>query len=228
MGNLPRQAGLGYVLDDDAAILRLVCRMLGQYGMEAQSFATSVALFAALAERPADVLILDLALGSSDGIEVIRKLDQIGYRGKLLLISGRGELALAEVRKIGIGHGLAMLKPLMKPFRFADLIGRLADAPTEAEPAAPPVAPSRRVVLDVPAAIADDWLSLWYQPKFDLATGRLSGAEALIVCPVPTGVCCCRPISSLPREIRRTGRLPNSFSTEASTTGLDSPGADCR
>ena len=175
-----------YVLDDDPGMLKLVCRALVQKGIVSQPFSDSAGLFTALAEQPCDLLVLDLALGRSDGIEVIRQLESIDYRGKVLLISGRDAATLAEASKIGGAHGLAMLEPLTKPFLIADLIARLSG---DVAPLLKAVAPTMSTVspsLDLLRAFADGWMTLWYQPKFAIATGRLSGAEALIRMNEPT------------------------------------------
>src|SRR5947208_9065885 len=74
---------------------------------------------------PPELIVLDLALGQSDAIEMIRHLEVLKYTGNVLLISGRGETTLIEVTQIGERYGLRMLPPLKKPFRSADLQARL-------------------------------------------------------------------------------------------------------
>src|SRR5919198_1134773 len=89
--------------------------------------------------------VLDLAVGQTDAVEVMRQLEVLKYDGKVLLISGRDEGTLNDIQQVGIGRGLAMLPSLRKPFRVSDLKERLEaaaavkQATAEAKPAAQPV-----------------------------------------------------------------------------------------
>jgi hypothetical protein len=69
-------------------------------------FASPAALFADIKKAASELIVLDLALGQSDAIEVIRHLEIFGYKGKVLLISGRDQVALGEIQRIGEQHGL--------------------------------------------------------------------------------------------------------------------------
>jgi EAL domain-containing protein (putative c-di-GMP-specific phosphodiesterase class I) len=94
-------------------------------------------------------------------------------------MSGRDEGTLADINKVGMSHGLAMLPWLKKPFRPADLRERLvADADSAVKAPDSPRPQSRKIDLD--EAIANDWLELWYQPKVDLKSQSICGAEALL------------------------------------------------
>jgi hypothetical protein len=126
-------------------------------------------------------VVLDLALGKSDAVEVIQKLDALKFAGKILLVSGRDERTLSEVEKIGRSRGLLMLPSLQKPFRTADLKNRwlqqLEPVPTYSNPVSPaPV----KLLIDLAEAIRENWLEVWYQPKINLRSLTVSGAEALI------------------------------------------------
>src|SRR5690606_2085185 len=107
----------------------------------------------------------------SDAIEVLRILDGMRYQGDVLLISGHDELTLEEVHQIGERRGLSMAEPLRKPFRLEQLRERLDTAHRDV-PA--------RFDAGLAAALKHNWLELWYQPKIDLKSRLLCGAEALI------------------------------------------------
>jgi EAL domain-containing protein (putative c-di-GMP-specific phosphodiesterase class I) len=64
------------------------------------------------------------------------------------------------------------MPPLHKPFRIAELQSRLTQVRDR------PPAPAG--VLELEAALRNNCLELWYQPKVDLKTMRICGAEALI------------------------------------------------
>jgi EAL domain-containing protein (putative c-di-GMP-specific phosphodiesterase class I)/ActR/RegA family two-component response regulator len=171
---------VAYVLDDDPGILKLVCRLLGRYGVEAHPFTDAEELYPALNRRRPGLLVLDLALGRSDAIEVIRHLDVMGYEGKVLLISGRDASMLREAHRIGSARGLAMLPPLHKPFLPEDFAASLAAKTEPREGGSQASVPASALQVDAADALENGWLELWYQPKFDLAARRACGAEALL------------------------------------------------
>ena len=71
-----------------------------------------------------------------------------------------------------------MLPLLPTPFSDTDLRDRVAELlPVEAPPNPP---------VDVTEAIHADWLELWYQPKIEVRSLTLSGAEALVRMRHPT------------------------------------------
>jgi EAL domain-containing protein (putative c-di-GMP-specific phosphodiesterase class I) len=136
-------------------------------------------MLARLESTPPEVVVLDLALGQSDAIEVIRRLAALKYLGKVLLISGHDETVLTEIQHIGERHQLAMLTSLHKPFRAKDLIARLKESADVVSAPAPAAGPHRTLV-SLAQALDAGWLELWYQAKIDLRSFAVCGAEALL------------------------------------------------
>src|SRR5205807_2578388 len=124
IGQTPRPR-VAYVLDDEPKVAAFVCNALAASGLAAQPFTSPVELFIETKRAIPDLIVLDLALGQSDAVEVIRYLDVMKFKGSVLLISGRDVSVLAEIEQIGKHHGLAMLPSLQKPFRVGDLKERL-------------------------------------------------------------------------------------------------------
>ena len=174
---------LAYVLDDEAGIRDFVCRVLRRNGFSAVQFSSIRSMLKTFTVEPPDFLVLDLALGQSDAVEVMQHLEHLSYRGKVLLISGRDEGTLREIQHIGKCRGLAMLPPLRKPFRGGELKERLLAnvemcGSARSSPAENPENPN--VTIDLAEALNKDWLELWYQPKIDLKSLTICGVEALI------------------------------------------------
>ena len=173
-----------FVLDDDPQIGAIVCKVLETSGVVSRQFTNSGPFLSELLESPPDIIVLDLSLGQSDAIEVIRHLEVNKYRGKLLLISGRDETTLNEITEIGEKRGLAMLPPLKKPFRPADIKQRLSSNTTGTEHCkvqeSPDDALAHQVVVPLIEALRNNWLELWYQPKVDLKSFSVYGAEGLV------------------------------------------------
>lgn len=79
----PNSSGqLAYVLDDEPEARTTVCRILASIGYVPLQFARLVPFFAGLKNAPQELIVLDLVLGQSDAIEVIRYLEAFRYRGK--------------------------------------------------------------------------------------------------------------------------------------------------
>ena len=141
-------------------------------GYVAHQLGSGIELDAAMIQWPPTLIVLDLSLGNSDAIEVIRSLSASRFRGDVILITGRDEATLKEVQSIGEHRGLSMLPPLMKPFRLEALRERLRAARHRD--------PSPGMGVNLEAALKHKWLELWYQPKIDLRSMLVCGAEALV------------------------------------------------
>jgi len=177
-----RTKPLAYVLDDNLKVRELVSRMLAKCGFIPREFGDMTACTRQIKDtcpggRP-NVIVLDLALGQSDAVDVIRQLEKLKFAGKVLLISGTDEATLDKVQQIGVSHGLAMLPYLKKPFRIDDLRTSLnASAETRIHT---PKAVTETPKASLEQALLNGWLELWYQPKIELKALAVCGAEALI------------------------------------------------
>jgi EAL domain-containing protein (putative c-di-GMP-specific phosphodiesterase class I) len=173
------------VLDDDEQVARCLAMVARNCGWTAQSV-TEVAEFQAMIlAAPPDAILLDLQLGTSDGIEQLHFLRREGYTGAIVLISGFGARMLSVAREIGNSLGLAVTAVLEKPLPAAQLCEILAAI--ERSPAAPTPPPAqtdpRREPLsatDVALALDHGQMELHLQPIVS-ANGRgVTHAEALI------------------------------------------------
>lgn len=152
--------------------------------MVARAFTSPESFLVELEVSPPDLVVLDLSLGQSDAVEIIRHLEVVKYKGELLLISGRDEATLVEIAEIGERHGLTMLTPLHKPFRAADLKQRLVGPHGHTQSVAAEHRPDHEtpkgVAVQLVDALRSNWLEVWYQPKIDLRSMSICGAEALV------------------------------------------------
>ena len=168
-----------YVLDDDARVRSSVVYILADGGYQPVEFSEPAPMLEQLKLVVPEIIVLDLALGKSDAVDVMRHLVDLKFAGKILLISGRDEITLNEIQGIGERHGLSMLPSLRKPFRAVELTSRLSSR-TVAVDQAPTRTPGEKITVDLLTAINSDWLELWYQPKIDLRSFVVCGAEALL------------------------------------------------
>ena len=170
-----------YVLDDEPEVGTLVCHFLIANGFVSQQFSEPIPFLVRIKTTAPELIVLDLALGQTDAVEIIRQLEVLDYKGTLLLISGRYESSLAKINDIGKSHGLAMLPPLQKPFGASELRHRLKAAPQVSESLAERKNGRTDLMpMDLGEALRNRWLELWYQPKIDLKSLKICGAEALL------------------------------------------------
>lgn len=160
-----------FVVEDDHRVRKFIANILISEGFVTHEFSRISEIEVALTQQRPAIIVLDLSLGESDAVEAIRSLASARFAGKVLLVSGHDQTTIGEVSKIGDRHGLAMLPFLHKPFRVEELRERLAQLamPEKADATA-----------DLETGLRNNWLELWYQPKIDLHSMLVCGAEALI------------------------------------------------
>lgn len=109
------------VVDDDSS-LRLLCRVnlehQGHRVREAQSLAEARELIER--EQP-DVILLDLHLGSEDGLELLDEVEALDLPLRVVLLSGTSEVG-PELRE-------RVDSVLGKPFELAGLASAVAGCP---------------------------------------------------------------------------------------------------
>lgn len=182
------------VVDDDDFTTRVLqiqlramgLRECGYSGIELCSRGEEAA--ARLAEAPDGfgLVFCDLRMPGMDGVEFVRHLAGMGYRGGLVLISGAEPRVLQAVEQLARAQGLEVLGRLSKPVAPAALRELLrardaapaeggGDAAAEEAPAAATASDARALE----AAILAGELFNVYQPKIDLRSGAIIGVEAL-------------------------------------------------
>jgi two-component system OmpR family response regulator len=104
------------VIDDDPAMQRLISEHINNHNMRAVIASDQRTMLNAMAAREPDLVILDLHLGSDDGLDLLRNL-----RGRsvvpVILISGHRREEIDRV----IGLELGADDYLTKPFSLREL-----------------------------------------------------------------------------------------------------------
>jgi EAL domain-containing protein (putative c-di-GMP-specific phosphodiesterase class I)/CheY-like chemotaxis protein len=159
------------VFDDDTAIGRLVVRIATMSGVEAMAVTDAKAFGQRLLTDPPQIVMLDLQLGDTDGVEQMRLLAERQFTGALVLMSGFDPRVLATARAVGDSLGLKVESVLEKPLRVAEveqLLERLRSAGQS------PTAERLR------EGIANDELELEFQPVVTRDPRVLKKLEALV------------------------------------------------
>lgn len=184
-----RYAPLRVLVVEDHAFQRIAAeelvRQLGAYRVRCAASGREAS--AILATEPFDVVLCDIEMPDGNGPELIADLHQRHERA----FAGVPPVwvwmtALADdildshrdlARELGIRHVYALRKPLA-----ADTLEDILEDALTRNPSAEAMAASRVMAGDddlLAAVRTGDALSIVFQPQFDIATGRLAGAEAL-------------------------------------------------
>jgi signal transduction histidine kinase len=111
------------IVDDETALLRALCDTLEHEGYLTQGFTSGREAIAALREQSFDLLLTDLTMPETDGIELLRACREIDRELACIVMTGQGTIATAvDALKAGA------LDYVLKPFKMNGLLPVLARA----------------------------------------------------------------------------------------------------
>jgi EAL domain-containing protein (putative c-di-GMP-specific phosphodiesterase class I)/CheY-like chemotaxis protein len=169
------------LIDDDPLQLKLLTRQFSRLGMTDVRGCVDPRLALGIldaAPTAFDVVCCDLQMPETDGVEIVRHLAEIGFRGGLALISGEDPRILRTAERLASSHGLHVLGALHKPAQIEQLVGVLAAA--AARPAVREAMPAQYSPDEIRSAIANQEFVNYYQPKVAMADGSVVGVEVLV------------------------------------------------
>lgn len=171
------------VVDDDPFVCKWFVRQLNALGYGEVSACVSARDAMGVLEAAGgmiDIVFCDLQMPEIDGVEFVRYLVKINFAGGLVLVSGEDQRILQTAEKLAQGRNLNVLGALKKPATAAQLQKILSSRlPTRRQRSAN-VQPHDFTAADLQQAIDNGQLVNYYQPKVDLATGKVVGMETLV------------------------------------------------
>lgn len=170
------------ILDDEPFMLKLLGRMLANLGHTSvttcENGHAALTLIGSVHNTP-NLILLDLNMPEMDGFEFVRHLVELRFTGSLILISGEDERMQQAAEKLANAHKVSVLGHLHKPASLEGLAALISKwKPTHHEALC-----AKNKAYDaeeVRAAIANGELVNYYQPKVNVASGRVVGVETLV------------------------------------------------
>lgn len=106
------------VVDDDAALARVYCKMLRANGFKAESVGSGRETMEFLAHSPEPSLVyMDIALPDTNGVELAQRIREAGYTGPIVAQSGA--VGLLDSSKLSEA---SFNEVYQKPLKLNDLI----------------------------------------------------------------------------------------------------------
>jgi DNA-binding response OmpR family regulator len=119
------------LIDDELSVARFIAHAAEECGYEAIITVTAESFRSQYLALEPDVVVLDLALPRSDGVELLRFLAEEKSGSLVLLISGFDQRVLEAAVRLGTALGLRMTAPLQKPVRLQQLIDAMQGRETQ-------------------------------------------------------------------------------------------------
>ena len=116
------------IVDDEDELVSALEQRLNLRGFEAKGVTTGAEALAYLAERPCDVVLLDVKMPGIGGLELIKKIKEKRPDLQVILLTGWSSAEDAEK-----GKRLGAYDYLMKPVKIDDLVKVLLSATTREE-----------------------------------------------------------------------------------------------
>lgn len=125
-----------------------------------------------------ELILCDLNMPEMDGVQFLRHINELGYDGQLAVISGEDTSVLNVTRDIASFYSFDLIGVLSKPLDTQKL-AQLAAAALPHAPRAKTAEHFQATPQKIQDAIAQQQIVPYYQPKIDIHTGIVTGAEAL-------------------------------------------------
>ncbi len=184
-GDTQPASGLLFLVAEDhefqRAMLVQMLESLGARGIHEAGNGRAAIEISEELEHPFDIIVTDIDMPDMDGLALIRSLAKAHVGASLIITSSLDRILLDSVETMCAAYGVRLLGTIEKPAsteRLASLIALHWPAKHGAVRAsANGSAFSLQEILD---GLQSDQFEPFFQPKIELATGRVCGAEALV------------------------------------------------
>lgn len=172
------------VVEDDDFQRKILVKMLRSLGAtsirDAANGQQALDILHAENAKLKDIAICDLNMPEMDGMEFLRHLGQENSAISIIILSTLDKALLASVAKMSVAYGMKLLGVFEKPISVAQLetlISKYARADIKPQQVAN--AGPRFSLEEILMGVRAKQFEPFFQPKVDLKTDHISGAEAL-------------------------------------------------
>ena len=171
------------VVEDDIFQRQLILKLLRSLGIteviEAADGSKALEILQDTDSKPVDVMITDLNFSGMDGLELIRHISEASQQPEVIIVSGLDKKLLASAARMTEIYGVQLLGTLEKPVTLIQLKELLGKHKQTLKKLQAPDAARTFTIEEVLAGLRANQFEPYFQPKVDLKTGRLVGAETL-------------------------------------------------
>lgn len=171
------------VVDDEPFILRTTAAALSRLGYTHVETADNVAdaLTIISTTKPTiGLVICDLNMPGVDGLELLKRFDEMAYHGDILIISGEDSQTLKMAESLAHARGLSVIGSIAKPIQAEALSNILSQLSLHERNTKKPAAEGTAITPEMlGSAIEAGELKPWFQPKIDIANRIPVGVEVL-------------------------------------------------
>ena len=167
------------LIDDDRVVGEIVSALAKAMGLQCDVTRTPEDFFGRIGSDTS-LILLDLVMPEMDGIEILRLLGERNCRARIVLMSGINIRVIETAKKLAQSLGLCVVGHLQKPFPITQLQELLGANVAPEKPAYPQN--EQRIAIpdeDLRRAFDHDQFVIYYQPQINIATGIVTGVEAL-------------------------------------------------
>lgn len=171
------------VVEDDDFQRQMVVSMLHTLGATSVSDASdgsqAIEMIREAKSGAADIVLCDLNMPEMDGLEFLRHLGQEHHNVAIIIVSALSSKLLLSAGMMAKMHGVKLLGVIEKPILFGQLRELLDKYERTENKWLQSVATVDVMLEEILYGIQAGQFEPYFQPKVDLKTGRVVGAEAL-------------------------------------------------
>jgi EAL domain-containing protein (putative c-di-GMP-specific phosphodiesterase class I) len=175
LNNMPKRSAnpLCFIVDEDFAFRQDLAKELRREDIDTVEFSNSSRLIDMIDAQNPDIVLVNLNNAAPhECVRALLALKECHYAGAVQLCGHCEPKILESFKMIGLDSALAMLPPLQKPIKVATIHNILRDRKLGTAPAA-------AAGVSLKDALSRNTVKFLYQPKLDLKTGLVVGAEAV-------------------------------------------------
>ena len=137
--------------------------------------------FGTLYSNDIDIIVLDLFMPTTDGIELLRFLSDNNSNASVVFMSGKDTGVLHTAQELAVEQGITVLGALQKPFRAQGLAALLEKyVRSISEPARSSDRNELPSLNELRQAISREELFMHFQPQIIISSREFIGVEALV------------------------------------------------